>query len=298
MNTEEDNNPKKPSNPPWKTRLNKRVKQTQVLINKDIWELKYLGSKTAKARLYLLMRILVLTIQGLQRNNLQVQSAALTFYSLIGLGPLIALGIMVSGFVLDQSSENSTDASANRAVEAITNVIAYAAPQLELSTDGGSEDNSLAPEVTEMVNSFIDSAQSGTVGVVGLLTLFAIGIQVLSSIERSFNSLWGVNKGRKLGERIFVYWTFISMGAVIGAASLTLLTVPRLEQFMGQLPFGDTVLSIILFASPIIAFLLVTLLLAAFFCFIPNTKVEWKSALLGAAIVVALLQIYLSLIHI
>jgi len=61
---------------------------------------------------------------------------------------------------------------------------------------------------------------------------------------------------------------------------------------MGQLPFGDTVLSIILFASPIIAFLLVTLLLAAFFCFIPNTKVEWKSALLGAAIVVALLQMY------
>ena len=72
-----------------------------------------------------------------------------------------------------------------------------------------------------MINSFIAAAQSGTVGVVGSLMLFVIGIQVLSSIEASFNSLWGVDQGRKLGERIVVYWTFISLGAVMGAAALT-----------------------------------------------------------------------------
>ena len=207
-----------PSKADWKARLHKKVKRTETLINKDIWELKYLGGKTPQARLYQLMRVLVLTVQGLQRNNLQVQSAALTFYSLIGIGPLIALGIMISGFVLDQSAESSTDAGGNRAVEVITQAIAYAAPQLELSIDD--DDIGLAPEVLEMVNSFIDAAQSGTVGVIGSLMLFAIGIQVLSSIERSFNSLWGVDKGRKLVERIVVYWTFISMGAVIGATAL------------------------------------------------------------------------------
>ena len=271
----------------WKTRLHKKIKRTQTLIDKDIWEVKYLGSNTLKARFYLFMRILVLTIQGLHRNNLGVQSAALTFYSLIGIGPLIALGIMISSFVLDQSTASSTDSeqpAENRAVEAITRAIAYAAPQLGISEDGNVDSTTLAPEITEMVNNFIKAAQSGTVGVIGSLMLFAIGIQVLSSIESSFNHLWGVDKGRKLGERIVVYWTFISMGAVIGAASLTLVTVSKISQFMERLPFGGEFFSILLFFSQILAAILVILLLTAFFCLIPNTKVECKASLSAATL--------------
>lgn len=265
------------------------------MIDEDIWELQHLGRKTLKARFYFFMRILVLTIQGLQRNNLALQSAALTFYSLIGIGPLIALGIMISSFVLDQSPTNSINPdqpAENRAVEAITRAISYAAPQLEIAADGSADSAELAPEITEMINNFINAAQSGTVGVIGSLMLFAIGIQVLSSIESSFNSLWGVDKGRKLGERIVVYWTFISMGAVVGAAALTLITIPKISQFMERLPFGSEFLAALLFFSPIIAAALVILLLTAFFCFIPNTKVEWKAALTGATLVVAALHIY------
>ena len=279
----------------WKAHLRKKVKRTQTIIDKDIWELKYLGRKTLKARFYLFMRILVLTIQGMHRNSLGVQSAALTFYSLIGIGPLIALGIMISSFVLDQAPTNPTDAdqpAENRAVEAITKAIAYAAPQLGISEDGEVDSANLAPEITEMVNNFMEAAQSGTVGVVGSLMLFAIGIQVLSSIESSFNSLWGVEKGRTLGKRILYYWAFISMGAVIGASSLTLITVPKISQFMEKLPFGDQFLSVLLFFSPIIAAMLMILLLTVFFCFIPNTKVEWQAALTGATLVVIALHFY------
>lgn len=295
MNAKENTSQKDPSENHWKKRLHKKVTHTRALIDKDIWELRYLGGKTPRARFYLFMRILVLTIQGLQRNNLGVQSAALTFYSLIGIGPLIALGIMISGFVLDQPPDNPMNPdqpSENRAVKVITRAIAYAAPQLGISADGNVDDTSLAPEITEMVNNFIDAAQSGAVGVVGSLMLFAIGIQVLSSIENSFNSLWGVDKGRKLGERIVVYWTFISMGAVIGAASVTLITIPKIAQLMERLPWGDQFLSMVLFFSPIIAALLIILMLAVFFCFIPNTKVEWKAAFVGATLVVILLHAY------
>ena len=161
------------------------------MIDKDIWESKYLGRKTKRARLYHFMRILVLTFRGLQRNKLAVQSAALTFYSLIGIGPLIALGIMISSFVLDQSPEGTTNSdqpAENRAVQVITKAITFAAPQLEISTDDTTEGATLAPEMTEMINSFIEAAQSGTVGLIGSLVLFAIGIQVLTSIEKSFNA--------------------------------------------------------------------------------------------------------------
>ncbi len=281
----------------WSLRVRKQVARTQELMDKDIWELEHLGRRTLRARCYLLLRILTLTFQGLRRNKLPVQSAALTFYSLIGIGPLIALGIMISGFVMDQTPANPADLDQpadNRAVEAISKAIAYAAPQLAINTNDSDDIDSsdLAPEMTEMINNFIAAAQSGTVGVVGSLMLFVIGIQVLSSIEGSFNSLWGVDQGRKLGERIVVYWTFISLGAVMGAASLTLVTIPRIAQVMEHLPFGGEFLSLALFFSPIIAFFLITTLMAVFFRFIPNTRVDWKAAFTGATLVVAMLHIY------
>ncbi|MDG1241312.1 MAG: YihY/virulence factor BrkB family protein [Opitutae bacterium] len=280
----------------WSVRIRKRLSRVRDLINEDIWELEHLGCKTARARCYFLLRVLTLTFQGLRRNKLPVQSAALTFYSLIGIGPLIALGIMVSSFMIDQSPANLTNGESpaeNRAVEWIENAISYAAPQLSIDTNDDNIDNAeLAPEITEMINSFIAAAQSGTVGVVGSLMLFVIGIQVLSSIEASFNSLWGVDQGRKLGERIVVYWTFISLGAVMGAAALTLVTVTKIAQLMEYLPFGGEFLSLALILSPIIAFILITTLLAVFFRFIPNTQVNWKAAFTGASLVVVLLQLY------
>lgn len=277
-------------------RVRKQIARTKDLMDKDIWELEHLGRRTARARFYLLLRVLTLTFQGLRRNKLPVQSAALTFYSLIGIGPLIALGIMVSSFVLDQTPANPDDLdqpAENRAVEWIETAITYAVPQLSVDTnDDGIDNTELAPEITEMINSFMAAAQSGTVGVVGSLMLFVIGIQVLSSIEGSFNSLWGVDQGRKFGERIVVYWTFISLGAVMGAASLTLVSFSKVEILFGYLPFGDEFKIAFQFSTPIIVFLLIAMLLTLFFRFIPNTRVAWKPAFTGATLVVAMLQVY------
>jgi len=265
-------------------------------MGKDIWELEHLGRRTVRARLYFILRIITLTWQGLRRNKIPVQSAALTFYSLIGIGPLIALGIMISSFVMDQTPPDLSGThqpTENLAVEAISKAIAFAAPQLALGVDAGEAGSAgLAPEMTEMINNFMSAAQSGTVGVVGLLMLFIIGIQVLSSIEGSFNSLWGVEKGRKLGERIVTYWTFISLGAVVGAASLTLISFSAIDPLFEHLPFGEEFKMVFRLLSPVIAFLLITLLLALFFRFIPNTQVDWKPAFTGAALVVVLLHLY------
>ena len=276
--------------------MHDQIKRVRKFIDEDIWDPEYLGQKSLRAQYYFFVRIFAITFEGLKKNNLPVQSAALTFYSLIGIGPLIALGIMISSFILDQSPDSSSEKlgqpDENRAVEVITRAIAFAAPQLAIAADGEIDSSSLAPEITDMVNNFIDAAKSGAVGVIGLLTLFIIGIQVLASIERSFNSLWGVKKGRKIGERVFVYWTFISMSAVVGAASLTLVTIPTIAKLMERVPFGGKVFFLVLFLSPLIAFVLLVLLLAVFFRFIPNTKVEWKAAFTGAGIVIVLLQVY------
>ena len=269
-------------------RIRKPLGRTKEMLNKDIWELQYFGRQNLRARCYHVLRILTLTWQGLRRNMIPVQAAALTFYSLIGIGPMIALAIMLSGFALDKGNEGVV-------IDGIARAIAFAAPQVALDLDGtGDGVTELDPQVLEMINSFSEAAQSGKIGLLGVVTLAYIGLLVLSSIERSFNSLWGVSRGRKWSERIVVYWTFISLGAVLGTISLTLLTFRAISSWLAErLPFvGELAATIFIGLTPLLTFALISVLLAVFFRFIPNTKVEWRPAFIGAAIVVLMLHIY------
>ncbi|MFO8028186.1 MAG: YihY/virulence factor BrkB family protein [Opitutales bacterium] len=256
--------------------------RARELMGRDIWELEYLGRKTLRARLYHILRILTLTWQGLRRNKIPVQAAALTFYSLIGIGPLIAMGIMISGFAIEQGNEEVV-------LEKINQAISYAAPQIALEAG---QDNAMEEQMLGMINQFSEAASSGAVGAVGIIMLFVIGLQVLSSIEGSFNTLWGVNKGRKLGERIVTYWTFISLGAVLGTLSVTLITLNAVVSRMETLPMGEVLASVFLFFSPIISFIMLVALLAVFFRFIPNTHVRWAPAFCGSVVVILLLHLY------
>lgn len=265
-------------------------------MHKEIWELEHLGHRTVRARMYYLLRVLTLTQQGLKRNQLPMQSAALTFYSSIGIGPLIAFGIMISGFLIDRDiADPGADPQDSVVVQKITQMIVFAAPQVAVTVDdgeSGEQQTELAPEILDLISNFSTVAQSGTVGVIGTLVLLFICIRVLTSIEGSFNTLWGVEKGRNFTERIVTYWTFISLGAVIGSAAISLQVLNVFLSFAENIPFGTTITAVIRFFLPLLTVVMITLLLAAFLRFIPNTQVRWRPALLGAVLVVALLQLY------
>jgi len=270
--------------------------RARTLLRKEIWELEHLGRRTVRARIYHLLRILTLTGQGLKRNQLPMQSAALTFYSSIGIGPLIAFGIMISGFLIDHDiSDPNADPQDSVVVQKIADIITFAAPQVAVtvSNDGTAAGKTeLSPQLLELISNFSSVAKSGTVGVIGTIVLLFICMRVLTSIESSFNTLWGVEKGRNFTERIVTYWTFISLGAVIGSAAISLQILNVFIKFAENLPFGATIATVIQFFLPLLTMIMITLLLAAFLRFIPNTQVRWRPALLGAILVVALLQIY------
>jgi membrane protein len=276
--------------------LKSYLSRMRPLLQQEIWQLEYLGRRTVRARMYYLLRILSLTVQGLKRNQLPMQSAALTFYSSIGIGPLIAFGIMISGFLIDRDiADPGANPQDSVIVQKIADVITFAAPQVAVnveSSDPSSAQTEISPQLIELINNFSSVAKSGTVGVIGTLVLMFICMRVLTSIESSFNTLWGVEKGRNFTERIVTYWTFISLGAVIGSAAISLGVLNIFLSFTENLPFGASIAVAIQFFLPVITAIMITLLLAAFLRFIPNTQVEWRPALLGAVLVVTLLQIY------
>lgn len=71
-------------------------------------------------------RVLATTGHGILAHRLPQQSAALTYYTLMSLGPLLGLALTVSGFILSRTGAPAD----NPAKRAIVAAVEYAAPQI------------------------------------------------------------------------------------------------------------------------------------------------------------------------
>lgn len=232
-------------------------------------------------------RVAFLTSTGISSNRLFVRAAAMSYYSLVAMGPLIAIIVMVSGFVLRGHDRDFAADTLNRLVLFIAPPVAEYTRMADPTEGGGASVND---DLVELINNIIESAQSKSVGILGLAILAFIGIQLLTSIETTFNEIWGGRRGRSWSERIVFYWTFISLGSMVGFGALGLLTTSTFVGiFTDFLPFGEQIGRMLLLAAPVFSFAVMVGILAAFYVFFPNTPVRWGPALGGAFLVSVLL---------
>ena len=94
---------------------NQRLKKTRQLIQRlpfiighEIWQSSVIGERSLRGRLFSLLRVITITYRGLQENNVFGHAAGLSYYSLIGMGPLLAIGIMISSFMVSSKEDDST----------------------------------------------------------------------------------------------------------------------------------------------------------------------------------------------
>ncbi|MGE9294473.1 MAG: YihY/virulence factor BrkB family protein [Puniceicoccales bacterium] len=275
------------------------------LIGNEIWQAEKVDDKSLRGSGFAVLRVLSITWEGVLRNLIPSQAGALSYYTLIAIGPLLAIVIMVSGFVL------KGDDAEDVIVDNLTKLIYFVAPpaeqaaRLELDAyepeadgkeialkqeDGDSEKVSVDPRVVEFLKGVVRNARSGSLGVVGSLVLIWLSVQLLSTIEKTFNQIWGVRQARSIVQRIVFYWTLISLGTVLGFTSVSLGVYGRIAQQFDHIPLGYLFKDSFLWLAPLWTFISVVALVAIFNRFIPNTHVRWKPAFLGALVVTLLLN--------
>lgn len=267
----------------------------------DIWAAGLIRDRSWKSRGYAFLRVASITLSGLHEMHVAVRAAALSFNSLLALGPLVAIAVLISGFALG----NQDPAFAAKAVNRVISFIAPQVAQYDRSdpedaddiqsgaiarTDHGTE--AATPKMVQLINDFIAGSRtgSGIAGLIGILTLFIIVIGLFTTIENTFNDIWGVHRGRTLMARIVYYWSVITLGAVIFFASFTLLSAgAAFSAFFEKIPMGEQLKNLTVWMLPSGSVLLLVILLTLFYRFVPHTRVRWTAALIGAVIVTALL---------
>lgn len=237
---------------------------------------------------YSTLRIATLTLIGVKENRLLNRAAALSFSSLIGLIPMTAIMILVSGFALEKTDPDLV-------VNNIYKGISYIAPQLSnleaLSEQETTDGEPAKAQLKVYLEEFVEASQSSAVGTGSTVFLILIVIQLFSSIEAALNDIWGVKKGRNWITRVGIYWTVITLGTVLAGAGLAMLATQALKwnDLSQALPGGQSLSAIIGVFAKIGSFLLLSMVLATFYRFIPNTLVSWRASVIGAFFALAII---------
>jgi len=96
---------------------------------KNLWGKQDLRERGWRGRIKAVCRVFITSWQGIGENRIPQQSAALTYYTLMSIGPILALALTISGYILTQSN-NSED---NLAKKSVVASIQWIAPQINAS---------------------------------------------------------------------------------------------------------------------------------------------------------------------
>jgi len=141
-----------------------------------------------------------------------------------------------------------------------------------------------AAEVTSRVMAFANSVSGGVVGSVGFALLAWTLVGTIKKVEDSFNYLWRVQQPRSFARRVSEYLTLIVVGPVIlvvfiGMSRRALESAPIRE--LGRLPLLDILTATGIKLAP---YVMVSVFFTALYLLVPNTRVRWRPAVIGALV--------------
>jgi membrane protein len=264
-----------------------------------------------------------LVITGFVVNRCPVRATALAYTTLLALIPMLAVVASVSTAVLKSQGREPIDKAVNMLVAQIlpnlgvssTNATEQAATKSTVTALPGtaastnrfeiSADAKLVAadtleknkaQIVNSINEALQKIQSGSLGVTGMIGLIVVAIMLFSTIETTFNDIWGVRHGRSWVSRIVQYWATVTLGPLIPFAVLSLGIGSRLkvDDLVEGLWFHKFL------TEDFLPVLILSLGFSFFYQLMPNTRVRWMAAFVGGIAAGCLwhLNSYLSVIFV
>ena len=163
------------------------------------------------------------------------------------------------------------------------NIKEVAYEQLRLSTieypnpENPAENIILTDYLDQIVARFFAGLDKGSITIISAAIVIWAALALLSTVERAFNSIWHVGRGRGFLHRVINYWALLTLGPlllVLGIyVSTKFSTVGQLHKTV-LMHFGPDIL---LYLVCVVAFFLLYFVL-------PNTKIQARAAIWGAAV--------------
>ncbi|MCB2081965.1 MAG: YihY/virulence factor BrkB family protein, partial [Rickettsiales bacterium] len=206
------------------------------------------------------LRIVQAVLRDLADGQLSLQAMSLVYTTVISLVPLLALSFSVlKGF----GAHNQIRPALLSALE----------PLGEKST-----------EITDRVLQFVDNIQVGVLGAAGLALLLYSVVAMMQKIERAFNAIWHVGRGRNFAQRFSDYLSVLLLGPLLLFLSVGITASVRSNTVMHTLAGMPGVGLLLEWAGLIVPYLLMALAFAFIYFYLPHTRVRIGAAFTGGLV--------------
>jgi membrane protein len=206
-------------------------------------------------------------------DNASRLAAALAYYTLLSIAPMIVLAVAIAGLVYGEDAARGQIAS-------------------ELSREVG-------PQAANALQAIIESAKtpsSGVIGtIVGVITLLVGASGVFSELQASLNQVWEVEPPPHGGLLAMIKERFFSFALVLGVAFLLMLSlllsaiVAAIGHFIeGRMPGGDGLWSALNVAF---SFATSAALFAVIFRVVPDVRLRVRDVWVGAMVTAVLFNV-------
>src|ERR1700733_3964489 len=199
------------------------------------------------------------------------QGAALAYYSVFSLGPVMVIAVAIAGLVFGR------DAARGEVELQLTGLLGNAAATaLDARLVGASK------------------PQQGLVAAcVGAAILLFTAVGVVVQLKDAFNTVWEVDAKRVSGVWQFIRAYLVSVAAVISLGFLLLVSLvfTAALSVIGKYVDAQFPATTLQISGSLVSFVAVTFVFAMMFKWLPDAPVDWRDVWLGAAITAALFEL-------
>jgi len=245
------------------------IKRIKKLMQVDVWKTPLHNKSKRYSFLIHQIRIILLAFKGFMEDRVSLRASALTFYSLLSVVPIAAMGFGIAkGFGFDNKMEEFIIANFKGQEEVMNYII-------------------------NLSYNVLENVEGGLLAGIGLVVLIWSVMQVLTNIENSFNAIWQVKKSRSFYRKLSDYLSIILIAPVliILSSSLSVYISTRIDSVAQNVEVIQTVSPYLDYAITFLPYTLVWLLFTLIYMIMPNTKVNFKYALIAGIIAGTVFQV-------
>lgn len=214
------------------------------------------------------IKVFRLAFKGFTEDRVQLRASALTYYSILSIVPLIA---MVFGIAKGFGFETYLEEEMLTRFEGQEKVLEW---------------------ILTFKDRYLSEIKGGVIAGIGLVVLFWSVMKLLGNIESSFNDIWQIKKARVISRKMSDYVSLIVITPILLfiSSSVSIFLTDQIKS-TSELPFMGYVSDWLVKLISLMPLVLIWLVFTLLYIVMPNTKVNFKSAVIGGIIAGTMFQL-------
>lgn len=221
--------------------------------------------------------ILKLTYQGWKEDRASRLSAALAYYTIFSLAPLLVIVIAITGLIWDAGLVRT------QILNQIHGLV---------GADG-------ADFIANLISNTGTPAQDIFATIIGVITLLFGALGVFNELHNSLNIIWEVEEEKPKGflqvikkvviDRLLSFTMILGIGFLLLVSLVVSAGLSATQETIGNaFPVSEFILQIV---NLIISIVAITVLFALMFKFLPDADIAWRDVWLGAFVTALLFSL-------